>query len=152
MPGTPISASATSTARSCGGRAGIRGPLYGPDDLRAPEQFGFRVVQATELRELGPAGFAREVRQRVGDAPAFLTFDIDFVDPAYAPATGTPEVGGFTSGETLGFIRELTGIRFVGFDCVEVAPAYDSAGETTALLAANVAFELMALQASAEPR
>jgi agmatinase len=126
-------------------QAGIRGPLYGADDLRTPEEFGFRVITASELREFGFASFGSEVRKRVGSAPVLLTFDIDFVDPAYAPATGTPEVGGFTSAEALEYIRALTGIRLVGCDCVEVAPAYDTAGETTALLAANIAYEMMAL-------
>jgi agmatinase len=128
-------------------QAGIRGPLYGAQDLRMPEEFGFRVITATELRELGAARFGAAVRDRVGDAPVFVTFDIDFVDPAYAPATGTPEVGGFTSSETLEFVRALTGIRLVGFDCVEVAPSYDTASQTTSLLAANVVHEAMALHA-----
>ena len=128
-------------------QAGIRGPLYGAQDLRIPEEFGFRVLTASELRELGSAGFGDAVRERVGDAPVFVTFDVDFVDPAYAPGTGTPEVGGFTSSETLELIRALTGIRLVGFDCVEVAPAYDTASQTTALLAANVVHEAMALHA-----
>jgi agmatinase len=128
-------------------QAGIRGPLYGEHDLHAPEEFGFRVITASELRELGFARFGSEVRERVGDSPTLLTFDIDFVDPAHAPATGTPEVGGFTSAEALEFIRALNGIRLVGFDCVEVAPAYDTVSETTALLAANIAHEAMALHA-----
>jgi agmatinase len=89
------------------------------------------------------------VRERVGDAPAFFSFDIDFIDPAFAPGTGTPEVGGITPREALAFIRSLAGMSFTGFDVVEVSPAYDVRGETTALVAANVAYEFLALTAVA---
>jgi len=81
----------------------------------------------------------------VGGGKAFLTFDVDFCDPAYAPGTGTPEVGGFTSGEAQALLRALAGIDLAGADVVEVAPAYDGPGAPTALLAANVAWELLAL-------
>lgn len=84
--------------------------------------------------------------ERVGDKPVFLTFDIDFVDPAYAPGTGTPEVGGFTSYETLEMVRSLKTVNFVGFDIVEVLPAYDSS-EITAYLAANIVFEFLSILA-----
>jgi agmatinase len=87
------------------------------------------------------------VRERVGDGPAYLSFDIDVVDPAFAPATGTPEVAGLTAREALGLIRSLTGMRFCGFDVVEVSPPYDGPGQTTALLAANVAYEFLTLAA-----
>jgi agmatinase len=87
------------------------------------------------------------VRERVGDGPAYLSFDIDVVDPAFAPATGTPEVGGLTAREALGFIRSLAGLRFGGFDLVEVSPPYDGPGQVTALLAANIAYEFLALTA-----
>ena len=90
------------------------------------------------------AEFGERVRNRVGDASAFLSFDIDFVDPAFAPGTGTPEVGGPTSAQALGFLRALTGIDFRGFDCVEVSPPYDQAG-ITAWLAATVCFEMLSL-------
>jgi agmatinase len=89
------------------------------------------------------------VRARVGERPAVLGFDVDVVDPAFAPGTGTPEVGGLTSAEALGAIRSLAGMRFRGFDVVEVAPPYDGAGQPTALLAANVAWEFLALSAVA---
>ena len=87
------------------------------------------------------------MRERVAGAPAVLGFDIDVVDPAYAPGTGTPEVGGLTSFEALGFVRSLAGLRFRGFDVVEVSPPYDGPGQPTALLAANVAWEFLALAA-----
>jgi arginase family enzyme len=85
----------------------------------------------------------------VGSGPVYFSFDIDVIDPAFAPATGTPEVAGLTPHEALGFIRALAGIRFGGFDVVEVAPPYDNAGQVTALLAANVAYEFLALTAVA---
>jgi agmatinase len=94
-------------------------------------------------------GYASRVQERVGDGPAFLSFDIDAVDPAYAPGTGTPEPGGLTSNEALGFLRELAGIGFAGFDVVEVSPAYDGPGQPTALLAANVAYTMLGLAARA---
>jgi agmatinase len=127
-------------------QAGLRGSLYHERDLQTSEDLGFRVVRADDLQTIGD-GFGEIVRQRVGDAPVFISFDIDFVDPAFAPATGTPEVAGFTSRETVGYLRQLTGLNIVGCDCVEVAPAYDSPGEPTAILAANVVWELLALLA-----
>jgi agmatinase len=127
-------------------QAGLRGSLYHERDLQTSEELGFRVVRADELQTIGD-GFGELVHERVGDAPVFLSFDIDFVDPAFAPATGTPEVGGFTSRETVHFLRQLAGLNIVGCDCVEVAPAYDSPGEPTAILAANVVWELLALLA-----
>ena len=89
---------------------------------------------------------AARIRARVGDRPAFISFDIDVVDPAYAPGTGTPETGGPSSREMLAIVRALTGIDFVGFDVVEVIPAYDPAGQT-AFLAANLAYEMISLVA-----
>jgi agmatinase len=86
------------------------------------------------------------IRNRVGDRPAFISFDIDVVDPAFAPGTGTPEAGGLSSHQALELIRGLHGIDFIGFDVVEVIPSYDPAG-VTATLAANLAFEMMSLSA-----
>jgi len=124
---------------------GMRGSLYHADDLRAGEELGFQVITCDELRALGPQAFAQAVSERVGEWPTFVSFDVDFVDPAYAPGTGTPEVGGVTSGEAVTFLRALGGVNIVGSDCVEVAAAYDSPGEPTALLAANVVWEMLAL-------
>ena len=129
--------------------AGMRGPLYGPGDLEDARALGFEVIPFSELRGLEAAEYGRLVRERVGDGAAFLSFDIDFVDPAFAPATGTPEVGGPTSAEALDLVRSLAGITFAGFDVVEVSPPYDNPGQTTALLAAAVAYEMLALVAVA---
>jgi agmatinase len=129
--------------------AGMRGPAYAAEDLRAPLDLGFAVLPGDELRALDPVGYATRVREHVGDSPAFLSFDIDVVDPAYAPGTGTPEVGGLTATEALAFLRALAGIRFAGFDVVEVSPPYDGPGQVTALLAANVAYTMLGLAARA---
>jgi agmatinase len=129
--------------------AGMRGPLYSPHDLAAARELGFEVIVGEELRELSPAEYGRRVRERLGDAPAYLSFDIDVIDPAFAPATGTPEVAGLTPQEALPLIRSLAGITFAGFDVVEVSPPYDGPAATTALLAANVAYEFIALTAIA---
>jgi agmatinase len=129
--------------------AGMRGSLYGPEDLAVPRSMGFEVIPGDALRELSAAEFGRLVRDRLGDAPPYLSFDIDVIDPAYAPGTGTPEVGGLSGPDALGFVRALAGIDFRGFDVVEVSPPYDSAGQVTALIAANVAYEFLALRAIA---
>jgi agmatinase len=128
-------------------QAGMRGSLYGEADLDAARDLGFTVVQSEELRALGPSGYAELVRSRVGERPVFLSFDIDFLDPAFAPGTGTPEVAGFSTAQAVGLLRSLRGIRLAGCDVVEVAPAYDGPGAPTALAAANVLWELLALVA-----
>jgi agmatinase len=127
--------------------AGMRGSLYSEDDLAAARELGFELITGEELGQMATAEYGRRVRERVGDGPAYLSFDIDVVDPAFAPATGTPEVGGLTAREALGFIRSLAGLRFGGFDLVEVSPPYDGPGQVTALLAANIAYEFLALTA-----
>ncbi len=131
-------------------QAGMRGSLFAGSDLDDARALGFSVIPSEELRELGPEGYARAVRTRVGDRPVFLSFDIDFLDPAFAPGTGTPEVAGFSTAEALGLLRALRGTRLVGADVVEVAPPYDSPGQPTALAAANVALDLLALRALSE--
>src|ERR671922_927903 len=102
-------------------QAGLRGSLTEAADARLPEDLGFEALTYEELAALGPGGFSERVRARVGDAPCFLSFDIDFVDPAFAPGTGTPEVGGPSSRDALVYLRSLAGLDFVGCDCVEVA-------------------------------
>ncbi len=129
--------------------AGMRGPLYGPADLAEPRSWGFEILSCDALRALTPADYGRLVRERAGDGPLFLSFDIDAIDPAFAPATGTPEVAGLLPHEALAFLRSLAGLTFAGFDLVEVAPAYDGPGQTTAVLAAAIAYELLALRAVA---
>src|SRR2546422_10255039 len=125
----------------------MRGSLFSGSDLDDARALGFTVIPSEELRALGPEGYAREVRARVGQRPVFLSFDIDLLDPAYAPGTGTPEVAGFSTAEALALLRSLRGLRLVGADVVEVSPPYDGAGQPTALVAANIAFELLALRA-----
>jgi agmatinase len=125
-------------------QAGMRGPLYGAADDEIPGELGVETIPWVELVELSPTEFAARALARVGDGPTFLSFDVDFVDPAFCPGTGTPEVGGPTSFQALSYLRALTGPRFVGFDIVEVAPQYDPA-QVTALFAANAVFEMLSL-------
>jgi agmatinase len=127
-------------------QAGLRGSLYGPGDAEMPARLGIWALSYEELAALGPGSFSVRVRERVGTAPCFLSFDIDFVDPAFAPGTGTPEVAGPSSREALTYLRSLAGLDFRGFDCVEVAPQYDPSG-VTALVAANACFEMLSLLA-----
>lgn len=126
---------------------GIRGPLYDARDLVADASFGFSVIRATDFDRLGVDEILRRTRERIGDAPVYLSVDIDVLDPAFAPGTGTPEIGGFTSRELLALLRGLPGRQFVATDIVEVSPAYDHA-EVTALAAATVAYELISLMAA----
>jgi agmatinase len=105
---------------------------------------GVTIVTAEDVHETGPAAVAERVRKIVGDARAYLTFDVDALDPAFAPGTGTPEVGGLATWQARAILRRLTGLDFVGMDLVEVAPAYD-VSEITALAAATIAFDYIAL-------
>ena len=125
---------------------GMRGSLYDPDEHKLAEKLGMKLVPAHKIRELGLEALTEMILERVEDKPCFLTFDIDFVDPAYAPGTGTPEVGGFTSLEALTLVRSIKDLNYVGFDVVEVLPAYDH-GEITAYLAANLVFEFLSILA-----
>jgi agmatinase len=126
---------------------GLRGPIYDAGDwtgLRS--DLGLDYLTTEDVLGEGPDATAAAIRERVGDRPAFISFDIDVVDPAFAPGTGTPEPGGLSAHDALAIVRRLTGIDFVGFDVVEVIPAYDPAGQT-AFLAANLAFEMLSLVA-----
>ena len=125
-------------------QVGLRGSEYAPGDLDEARGLGFEVLLAQDLLSMSPAEAAGAVRRRVDGHPAFLSFDIDFFDPAFAPGTGTPEAGGPTSAFGLQAVRHLSGIPFVGFDVVEVLPAHD-ASAITALLAATIVFEFLAL-------
>jgi agmatinase len=131
-------------------QAGLRGSLYGPEDLESARELGFAVISCDQLRTLEPGGFAALVRTRVGNRPVFLSFDVDVLDPAFAPGTGTPEVGGLSTSEALAFVRALRGIDLVGADVVEVSPPYDGPGQQTALAAANIAYEILSLRALAQ--
>jgi agmatinase len=125
--------------------AGMRGSVYGPDDAAMPQELGFAVIPCDELVTLGAEEYGARVRSRVGDGPLFLSFDIDVLDPAFAPATGTPEAGGLSTREALGFVRALRGLAFSGYDLVEVSPPYDGPGAPTAVAASNIAYELLTL-------
>jgi agmatinase len=129
-------------------QVGIRGPLYGPEDFAFHEAHGIEVIRIETVKEQGVAWVAARLGRLAG-APLYCSFDIDAVDPAYAPATGTPEVGGLSSYEALGLVRALQGLALVGCDVVEVAPPYDGPGQVTSLLAANLLFEFASLLALA---
>jgi agmatinase len=125
-------------------QVGLRGSEYAPGDLDDNRRLGFEVLLAQDLLDLRPRDVAIAIRRRVGTGPAFLSFDIDFFDPAFAPGTGTPEAGGPTSAFGLEVIRHLAGLPFAGFDVVEVLPAHDLTA-ITSLLGATVVFEFLAL-------
>jgi agmatinase len=129
-------------------QVGIRGPLYGPEDFAFHEAHGLEVIRIEAVKEQGP-GWVGDKLTRLAGGPIYCSFDIDAVDPAYAPATGTPEVGGLTSWEALALVRRLQGLSIVGCDVVEVAPPYDGPGQVTSLLAANLLFEFVSLLALA---
>lgn len=125
---------------------GLRGPLYSQQDLDADRDLGFAAISTAAVAQRGVDDAIDRVRQRVGDLPVYLSIDIDVLDPAHAPGTGTPEPGGLTTRELQLMLRALTDLDLVGADIVEVAPAYDHA-ELTALAAANVAYEILGLYA-----
>lgn len=123
---------------------GIRGSLYSHEDLADDERMGFATIHSREMDSLGIDGAIARIRERVGDAPVYISTDIDVLDPAFAPGTGTPEAGGLTSRELLAIIRGFAGANVVAADVVEVSPAYDHA-EITAIAAANLAYEYISL-------
>ena len=125
-------------------QVGMRGSIYDTGDWDDARELGFDLVPTDAVRKLGIDETIARIRERVGDAKTYVSFDVDFVDPAFAPGTGTPEIGGFTSREAQEFVRGLAGLDLVGCDVVEVYPAYDPA-QITALLAANVAHEFLSL-------
>jgi agmatinase len=124
-------------------QVGIRGPMYGEqDDFAFQNAHGVTMIDIRQAKSIGVDATVRRIRNVVR-GPVYVTFDIDSVDPAYAPGTGTPEVGGFTSYEAQELVRGLAGLDVVGCDVVEVAPPFDGPGQITALLAANLMFELL---------
>ena len=129
---------------------GIRGPLYDKTDLADDERLGFAIVTSEYVEEHGVAAAVERIRARVGSAPLYISIDIDVLDPAHAPGTGTPEAGGLTSRELLRMLRALADLRIVGADVVEVAPAYDHA-QMTAVAASHVVYELLSAMAPREP-
>jgi guanidinobutyrase / D-arginase len=130
---------------------GIRGSIFTRQDLTDDRGFGFGIVGAFDYEARSIEEIAADIRRRAGDAPVYVSIDIDVMDPAHAPGTGTPEAGGLTSRELLATLRALDGLHLVGADVVEVAPAYDHA-ELTTVAAANVVYELLALFARATMR
>ena len=128
---------------------GIRGSLYGTTDLQDDAGFGFDIVSTVDVATAGVDAAVERIRKRVGDSPVYISIDIDVLDPAHAPGTGTPEPGGLTTREVMLILRGMAGLPLVGADVVEVAPPYDHA-ELTALAAANLAYELLALFALAK--
>jgi agmatinase len=126
---------------------GIRGPIYDQADLTDDAGMGFKIIRAGDLDVIGIEAAVDAVRRRVGDTPVYLSIDIDVLDPAFAPGTGTPESGGLTARELLRMLRQLSGLNLVGADVVEVAPAYDHA-EITSVAAATVVFDLVSLMAA----
>jgi agmatinase len=123
---------------------GSRGPLYSADDLRQDRNLGFEVIAGPEMDDLRVRGCLERILQRVGDRPVYISIDIDVLDPAHAPGTGTPEAGGMTSRELLAVVRGLADLDIVGADLVEVAPAYDHA-QITGIAAAHAAYELLSV-------
>ena len=125
---------------------GIRGPLYGAADLVDDKALGFQIVSAPEVDAIGTGGVIEQIAARVSDRPVYVSIDIDVLDPAFAPGTGTPEAGGLTSRELLAVLRSLNQVDLIGADIVEVAPAYDHA-EITGIAAAHVGYELLSAMA-----
>lgn len=130
---------------------GIRGGLYTPEDKDWGLEQGIRVIEIEEVFDLGVEGVIHEVRRVVGDGRVYVSFDVDALDPVYAPGTGTPEIGGMTTAQAQGMIRGLRGLDLIGADVVEVAPPFDPSGNT-ALVAATMMFELLCLLAECHGR
>ncbi|HWF15336.1 MAG TPA: agmatinase [Acidimicrobiales bacterium] len=129
---------------------GLRGPLYSRSDLTDDAGMGFTQITTDQVSELGPAAITDLLLERVDHAPVYVSVDIDVLDPAHAPGTGTPEAGGLTSRELLALLRGLAPARVVGADVVEVSPAYDHA-EITAIAASHALYDLVTLMALQSP-
>ncbi|MDQ0513095.1 agmatinase [Ancylobacter amanitiformis] len=127
---------------------GMRGSLFKADDVSQSIELGYEVVTTDEMFACGIPALAARIAARTGGRPAYLTFDLDFVDPAYAPAVQTPEAGGPSAREALDLLRRIEGVNLVGADVVELCPPYDQPAQITALLAATVMAELLALRAA----
>lgn len=130
---------------------GIRGSIYGAEDMAFAEQNGMRVIYIEEYFKMGADKVVEEIRRVIGDGPAYVTFDVDGIDPAYAPGTGTPEIGGYNTYDAQVMIRGLQGLNLVGGDVVEVAPPFDPSG-TTALVGATLMFEILCVLADAHAK
>jgi agmatinase len=144
--GTPIRHALTEGLISQLYQVGLRGPLGKKSDRDLAQAHDAQIVSAAAFSDAGPRSIASAIRKRIGDRPTYISFDIDAVDPAFAPGTGTPVPGGLTAREALGFVRHLAGVRVVGMDLVEVSPPLDHA-DITSHLAAHLLFEGLALLA-----
>jgi agmatinase len=127
-------------------QVGIRGPMYGEDDFDFHRQHGITMIDIDQVKSRGIEWTHERIRA-IATGPAYVTFDIDAVDPAFAPGTGTPEVGGLTSHDAQQLVRGLGPLTMVGADIVEVSPPFDGPGQITALLAANILFEMVCAMA-----
>ncbi|MFD1708615.1 agmatinase [Siminovitchia sediminis] len=127
-------------------QVGMRGPVNSLDEYDESRELGFEVITSDEIYEMGIPSLITAIKNRVQGQRVFLSFDVDFIDPAFAPGTGTPEVNGIYPREAFQILRQLKDLSFIGFDVVEVLPAYDH-GEITSALAANIMFEMMCLAA-----
>ncbi|WP_425327431.1 agmatinase [Pseudomonas nitroreducens] len=125
---------------------GIRGSIYDADDEAFAQECGIRVIHMEEFADLGVEATLAEVRRVVGQGPTYVTFDVDVLDPAFAPGTGTPEIGGMTTLQAQHMIRGLQGLNLIGADVVEVSPPFDQGG-ATALVGATMMFELLCVLA-----
>jgi agmatinase len=124
-------------------QVGIRGPMYDEKDFEFHREHGITLIDIEQVKSAGGVDRTIEAMRRVLTGPTYVTFDIDSVDPAFAPGTGTPEVGGLTSHEAQRLVRGLAGLDIVGCDLVEVAPTFDGPGQITSVLAANLMFEML---------
>jgi len=142
--GTPFRRAVEEGLLDCGKvfQIGLRGTGYAADDFDWPRSQGFTIVPAHEVWHQSLAPLMAQVREQIGQAPVYITFDIDGLDPAFAAGTGTPEIGGLTVPQGLEIIRGCHGLNVVGGDLVEVAPPYDPSGNT-ALLGANLLYEML---------
>lgn len=132
--------------------AGIRTTLSGPSDYDNDGYVGFEIVEAREIDTIGTDGIIKRIRDRVGtDNPIYLSIDIDSIDPAFAPGTGTPETGGWSTREIRTIIRGLDGLNLISADIVEVAPAYDTNAELTTMAAADVLYEVLTIMVKNGP-
>jgi guanidinopropionase len=127
---------------------GLRGSMYDLDDFEYGEKMGVRLIRIEEAMEKGPKAIMAEARKIVGDGETYVSFDIDMLDPVYAPGTGTPEIGGFTTFQAQQLLRELRGVNIVGADVVEVSPPFDASG-LTAYAGAVMMFEILCSMAEA---
>jgi guanidinopropionase len=130
---------------------GIRGSIYDPHDMDFAEESGVRVIYIEDFFRMGTAAVIEEIHRVTGDGPSYITFDIDCLDPSYAPGTGTPEIGGLTTFDAQQMVRGLQGLNLIGADVVEVAPPFDPSGNT-ALVGATIMFEILCVLADAVAR